>query len=105
MALALVFAATAPAARVRAHRVPAWFRRQARCIAYHESRFEWHIHDEPYANGFQFTLATWRRVGGLTRTWVSAAPREQFWRAWLVYRQDGRSWREWPSSSRACGLS
>ena len=82
---------------------PAWWRRQARCIVYHESRFQWHIYDPPYANGFQFLLSTWERAGGAARTWVSASPGEQMFRAWRIYRQDGGSWREWSTAS-VCGL-
>jgi hypothetical protein len=66
----------------------------------------WHVWDPPYANGFQFLLGTWERAGGAASTWRSASPREQVYRAWrIVHGQDGGSWREWPNTSRACGLS
>ena len=66
----------------------------------------WHVSDPPYANGFQFMLGTWERAGGSSSTWQSATPREQVYRAWrIVVGQDGGSWREWPQTSRACGLS
>jgi hypothetical protein len=50
----------------------------------------------------QFTLYTWRSVGGTSFPHL-ASPREQLYRAWLVYRRDGNSWREW-GTARACGL-
>jgi len=50
----------------------------------------------------QFLLSTWRGVGGLARP-DRATPREQLYRARLVYLQDGHSWREW-GTARACGL-
>jgi len=32
-----------------------------------------------------------------------ASPREQLYRAWLVYRRDNNSWREW-GTAPACGV-
>lgn len=49
-------------------------------------------------------LGTWERAGGAATSWVTAPPAEQFYRAWIIWRQDGGSWREWPNTSRACGL-
>jgi hypothetical protein len=55
----------------------------------------------------QFLLSTWQRAGGTVNArgrWASAAtPREQLYRAWIIWRQDGRSWHEWGTSA-ACGL-
>lgn len=60
-----------------------------------------------YEGGMQFLKSTWTSVGGRVQRdghWASeASPREQLFRAWLVWRRDGGSWREW-SSARACGL-
>lgn len=55
-----------------------------------------------YYGGMQFLLSTWRSVGGVTRPDL-ASPREQLFRAWLVYRRDGSSWREWGTRGK-CGL-
>lgn len=82
---------------------PAWWLPGALCVHSHESG-NWHIYNPPYANGFQFTLYTWQSVGGSASNWVSASPREQLYRAWLVWKRDGGSWREWPNTSRMCGL-
>lgn len=84
-------------------RYPAWWLRQAACIEHFESR------GDPRATGagnygaFQFTLGTWESVGG------SGDPRaaslaEQRYRAWLVWKRDGGSWREW-STAGLCGLT
>lgn len=76
----------------------------ALCVHSHESG-DWHIHNEPYANGFQFMLGTWLSVGGTVAGWITAPPREQLYRAYLVWKRDGGSWREWPNTSRVCGLT
>lgn len=75
----------------------------ALCVHSKESG-DWHIHNHPYANGFQFMLGTWIRAGGSAATWISASPKEQLYRAYVIWKQDGGSWREWPNTSRACGL-
>ena len=76
--------------------------RGAGCIHRHES-VDWHISDPPYANGFQFLASTWTRAGGRLSQWVKAPPREQRYRAWRIWLQDGGSWREWSTAS-VCGL-
>lgn len=76
----------------------------ALCVHSGESG-NWHIHNPPYANGFQFMYSTWVSAGGLPSTWISASPLEQIYRAWIVWSRDGQSWREWPNTSRACGLT
>lgn len=47
-------------------------------------------------------VGTWQSVGGvgLPSSW---SPREQFYRAYLVWRRDGGSWAEWGTRS-LCGL-
>ena len=75
----------------------------AMCVHSHEST-DWHIHNPPYANGFQFMYGTWLSAGGSPSTWITASPREQLYRAWIVWKRDGYSWREWPNTSRMCGL-
>jgi hypothetical protein len=59
-----------------------------------------------YGGGLQFTVATWQSVGGAESSVYGIAqtrPREQLYRAWLVWRRDGYSWREW-GTARSCGL-
>ena len=59
-----------------------------------------------YGGGLQFMVATWQSVGGTEASVygiAQASPREQLYRAWLVWRRDGNSWREW-GTARACGL-
>jgi hypothetical protein len=73
----------------------------ALCIHRHEGGFTANT-GNGYYGGFQFLLGTWRSVGGRVRPDL-ASPREQLYRAWLVYRRDGMSWREW-GTARLCGL-
>jgi len=74
---------------------------QALCIHRHEGA--WNANTgNGYYGGMQFLLGTWRSVGGVLRP-DRATPREQLYRAWLVYRRDGGSWREWGTSG-ACNL-
>lgn len=79
---------------------PAWFR-DAKCIHDHEGAWNDNT-GNGYFGGMQFTLYTWRSVGGPSRPDL-VAPREQLYRAWLVWRRDGYSWREWGTAG-ACGL-
>lgn len=56
----------------------------------------------------QFLASTWMGVGGRVAGrplhWASlATPHEQLYRAWLVWKRDGGSWREW-GTARSCGL-
>lgn len=79
---------------------PRWFR-EAMCI--HEHEGAWNSETgNGYSGGMQFTTWTWASVGGRGRA-SSASPREQLYRAWLVYLRDGRSWREWGTAG-VCGL-
>lgn len=85
---------------------PSWWLREAVCI--HGREGAWNdATGNGYEGGMQFLRLTWERVGGLSDRhghWASvASPREQLYRAWLIYRQDGGSWREWGTAS-ACGL-
>jgi hypothetical protein len=79
---------------------PGWFR-DALCV--HRREGAWSSNTgNGYYGGLQFTLSTWRRVGGPSRPDL-VRPREQLYRAWLVWLSDGRSWREWGTAA-ACGL-
>lgn len=80
---------------------PHWWLLQAVCI--HEHEGAWNDNTgNGYFGGMQFLLSTWLSVGGRSYPHL-ASPREQLYRAWLVYRRDGGSWREW-GTARACGL-
>ena len=69
---------------------------------WHRRWVDWRGAPSRYAGGLQFTLATWRSVGGRGEPW-QWAPREQLYRAWLVWRRDSGSWIEWGTAA-ACGL-
>lgn len=89
----------------RRWRAPRWWLAQALCIHHYEGAWN-AATGNGYAGGMQFTLYTWRSVGGRARSLVTiarASPREQLYRAYLVYRRDGNSWREWGTAGR-CGL-
>jgi len=84
----------------RAYKHPAWFR-AAMCV--HEHEGAWNANTgNGYFGGMQFTLYTWRSVGGPSMPHL-VSPREQLYRAWLVWRRDGRSWHEWGTAGM-CGL-
>ena len=77
--------------------------REALCIHRYEAR-DWHERSNPSSRGgMQFLYSTWRSAGGVGDP-ANASPREQLWRARIVWRRDGRSWREWPNTARLCGL-
>ena len=95
-----------PAARTQASvpdrwHAPRWWLPQALCIHRHEGA--WNANTgNGYYGGMQFTLQTWASVGGQLRPDL-ATPRQQLFRAWLVYSRDGFSWREW-GTAKGCGL-
>lgn len=87
-------------------RPPATWLDQAMCV--HGREGAWHAATgNGYEGGLQFLRSTWESVGGAVDKngrWASVVPaREQLYRAWLVWKRDGRSWREW-GTARACGL-
>lgn len=51
---------------------------------------------------YQIAWDTWRSVGGIGDP-ARAGRAEQSYRAWLIWRRDGGSWREWSTAS-TCGL-
>lgn len=86
---------------------PGWLR-SAFCVHNHES-VDWHRrwtdwrgNRSPYAGGMQFLQSTWETAGGHGEPW-EWSPREQLYRAFVTWRADGGSWREW-GTARACGL-
>ncbi len=80
---------------------PKWWLRQALCIHHFEGA--WNANTgNGYWGGMQFLPSTWYSVGGTTPAYL-VSPREQLYRAWLVWRRDGGSWAEW-GTRRVCGL-
>jgi len=67
-----------------------------------------------YGGGMSFMVGTYNRAAGLSRGAVAfvastsgiaaRSPAEQLLATWMIVQQDGGSWREWPQTSRACGL-
>ena len=80
---------------------------QAFCVHNHEG--SWHAATgNGFEGGLQFLRSTWVSVGGsvdVNGRWASVvSAREQLYRAWLVWKRDGGSWREWGTAG-ACGLT
>jgi hypothetical protein len=90
------------------HAPRAWLA-DAVCIHSHEGAWDsiGYVRGVPtYAGGMQFLVSTWRAAGGRETSLaaIAAAPiREQLYRAWITWRRDGGSWREWGTAGR-CGL-
>lgn len=85
----------------RAQNYPNWYR-DAMCIHRHEGRWDANT-GNGYYGGMQFLLSTWRRAGGIGYP-HQFSPREQLYRARIIWKQDGRSWREWGTAGM-CGVS
>jgi resuscitation-promoting factor RpfA len=106
-AVALAGAAAAQAAWTP----PASWLGQARCIHRHEGPWSANT-GNGYFGGFQFSAGTWRRLGGSKQAALAhpgdpefpftALAAEQFYRAWLLWRRDGGSWRSWGAVGIAC---
>ena len=84
---------------------------QAQCI--HLKEGPWAANTgNGYFGGMQFAPATWKRVGGAsnpafkhpgdTRYPFTVPKREQLYRAWLVWKRDGRTWRAWGAAGASC---
>ncbi len=80
---------------------PSWWLAQAACIRSHEGWWTANTGNS-YYGAYQFLLSTWRSAGGRGYP-HQATPAEQTYRAWVVWKRDGGSWREW-GTARACGL-
>lgn len=102
---------------------PRWWLAQAVCI--HEHEGAWNDPWAPYEGGMQFLASTYATVGGRVRDragrllrydrrshtfngvpyhWASLdSPREQLYRAWLLWKHDRGSWHEWGTAG-VCGL-
>ena len=74
---------------------------KARCIHRHEGRWDDKRNPDD-RGGFQFAWGTWYALGG-TGDPAGAAPREQLYRAYLLWQLHGWS-RDWPATARICGL-
>lgn len=90
------------------HASPTWLS-QAMCI--HSREGAWNAATgNGYEGGMQFLRSTWERAGGVT-VWVGktphwasvASPREQLYRAWIIWGSHGGSWSEWGTKGK-CGL-
>ena len=84
---------------------------QARCV--HTREGPWSANTgNGYFGGMQFAAGTWRRAGGAADPAFRhsgdpaypfhASAAEQLYRAWLVWKRDGRTWRSWGAVGAAC---
>ena len=84
---------------------------QAECV--HLKEAPWSANTgNGYFGGLQFAAATWKRVGGAADAAFThpgdpaypfhASMHEQLYRAWLVWRRDGRTWRSWGAVGASC---
>jgi len=84
---------------------------QAKCV--HHLEGPWTANTgNGYFGGFQFAAQTWRRVGGAADPAFKhpgnrafpfrASASEQLYRAWLLWRHDGKSWRSWGAVGASC---
>jgi len=99
-----------PAAAAEWSPSPTWLA-QAKCV--HAKEGPWSANTgNGYFGGFQFMAQTWRRVGGKTDAAFKhpgdpaypfhASASEQLYRAWMLWRRDGGSWRSWGGVGAAC---
>jgi resuscitation-promoting factor RpfA len=99
-----------PAAAARSGYSAAWLA-QARCIHLHEGPWTANT-GNGYFGGMQFAPQTWKRVGGSAVDAFAhpgdpaypfrASVQEQLYRAWLVWKRDGSTWRSWGAVGAAC---
>ncbi len=85
---------------------PSWWLAQAVCV--HEHEGAWNANTgNGYYGGLQFTDYTWRRALALLHRSYGPAhtetPRHQLEAAYVIWDDDGHSWREWGTAS-LCGL-
>jgi hypothetical protein len=84
---------------------------QAHCI--HVKEGPWSANTgNGYFGGMQFAAQTWKRVGGRVDTAFThpgdpaypfrASVAEQLYRAWLVWKRDGGTWRAWGAVGVGC---
>lgn len=104
--IAVIFCSLAEAAPADWQPPASWLQ-QAECV--HEHEGSWHAATgNGFEGGLQFLRSTWVSVRGSVESsghWASVVSvREQLYRAWLVWKRDGSSWREWGTAG-ACGLT
>ena len=84
---------------------------QARCV--HVQEGPWTANTgNGYFGGMQFAAQTWKRVGGAPDDAFaypgdaahpfSASAQEQLYRAWLLWKRDGGTWRSWGAVGASC---
>jgi hypothetical protein len=84
---------------------------QAKCV--HAREGAWTANTgNGYFGGMQFARKTWLRVGGAPQPAFAhagdpaypfrASASEQLYRAWLVWKHDGGTWRSWGAVGSAC---
>jgi resuscitation-promoting factor RpfA len=99
-----------PAAAAETSPSPTWLV-QARCI--HLKEGPWTANTgNGYYGGMQFAAQTWTRVGGKpdpafkhpgdTAYPFTASSSEQLYRAWLLWKHDGGTWRSWGAVGASC---
>jgi len=84
---------------------------QARCVHLQEGAWTANT-GNGYFGGMQFVAQTWKRVGGKPDPAFThpgdptypfrASKTEQLYRAWLVWKRDGGTWRAWGAVGAAC---
>jgi Transglycosylase-like domain len=85
----------------RRERIVAPHREKLERMAGCESEHRWHIATgNGFFGGLQFTLGTWREAGGRGMP-HRASKLEQMYRAVVIWRKRGHSWRDWPN----CGFA
>lgn len=99
--VALLVVETVRGAVPRSWSPPAWWLQQAACIRLHEGWWTANT-GNGYAGAYQFRHSTWASVGGRGSA-HQASPREQTYRAWLLWLRSGRSWSQWGTAGM-CGL-
>ena len=108
--LAALLLAAAPASAAGGSPSAAWLA-QARCV--HLKEGAWTANSgNGYFGGMQFAAKTWKRAGGKPDPAFghpgdaaypfAASPEEQIYRAWLVWKADGGTWRSWGAVGAAC---
>ena len=110
LVVAASLALAAPAGASQWHPSAAWLA-QAQCIHRHEGA--WNANTgNGYFGGMQIAPTTWLAMNGPhvaafahpgdTSFPFAVQPRVQLHVAWLLWVHDGRTWRSWGATGRAC---
>jgi resuscitation-promoting factor RpfA len=110
LALIAALALAASAGARSWHPSAAWLA-QARCIHLHEGPWTANT-GNGYFGGMQFSPRAWKGAGGRSEPAFAhpgdpafpfvASQDEQLYRAWILWRLDGKSWRSWGAPGAAC---